>query len=73
LYAKKEKLFNEGNIANWNLSLKDFKVINPIKILSDKPLAMKLILCKVKTITTHRNPINLKYILRTVLIILTSC
>lgn len=47
LYAKKERLFNEGKLLNWNLDPEDVKGEAGLKVQGDKELAMKLILPKV--------------------------
>ena len=46
LYAKKERLFNEGNITNWNLNSEDVKGEEGLKVQTNKELAMKLMLPK---------------------------
>ena len=48
LYLKKDKLFEDGKVASWDLMLEDLKGIgDPSKLKTDKALAMQLILPKV--------------------------
>lgn len=47
LYSKKERLFNEGKVANWDLNPEDVKGEDGLKVQTDKALAMKLMLSKV--------------------------
>lgn len=47
LHAKKEKLFEEGKIQNWELSPGDAKQYNFDQLKANKELAMKLLLAKV--------------------------
>jgi len=58
LYAKKERLFNEGKMSNWNLNSADTKGEDGLKVQTDEALAMKLILPKVIFITSIRTLIN---------------
>lgn len=58
LHAKKEKLFEEGKIQNWELSPGDAKQYNFDQLKANKELAMKLLLAKVSkqnNIRKHRN------------------
>jgi hypothetical protein len=58
LYARKERLFNEGKVMNWDLDPVDTKGEDGLKVQTDKTLAMKLILPKVILSASIRTQID---------------
>ena len=60
LHTRKEKLFEEGKIQNWELKAEDVKKYNSEQLKGNKELAMKLILGKVISYRDNRKRHNCK-------------
>jgi len=60
LHIRKEKLFEEGKIQNWELKAEDVKKYNSEQLKGNKELAMKLILGKVISYRDNRKRHNCK-------------
>ena len=73
MYAKKERLHNEGNPKSWEIKLEDIKKYTSKMISEDKGLAMKIMLPKVASmVIVVRKPRNSKKAMSLMAIISTN-